>query len=169
MGNNREMTDHLEEFEARTCSNCDVMHYYRKHIIAACVNCGFSLYPVPPEAVLEKVGRLVPRYRVPAKVKYTDSAPVEIEAVLQERGKRYGDWPTHAKIAQDIKHAMMQGRNWADLPPYMKESLEMIAQKAGRILNGDPRHEDSWDDIAGYAKLSADAIRDEKEKNEKKL
>src|SRR5690606_40704517 len=70
---------------------------------------------------------------------------------------------THAKIAQDIKHAMMQGRNWANLPPYMKESLEMIAQKAGRILNGDPRHEDSWDDIAGYAKLSADAIRDEKE------
>jgi hypothetical protein len=35
----------------------------------------------------------------------------------------------------------------------------MIAHKIGRILNGDPDYIDSWDDIAGYAKLVADRLR----------
>lgn len=35
----------------------------------------------------------------------------------------------------------------------------MIAHKIGRILNGDPNYRDSWDDIAGYAKLAADRCK----------
>jgi hypothetical protein len=35
----------------------------------------------------------------------------------------------------------------------------MIAHKIGRIINGDPDYIDSWDDIAGYAKLVADRLR----------
>lgn len=35
----------------------------------------------------------------------------------------------------------------------MKEALEMIQTKVGRILTGDPTHRDSWHDIAGYAVL----------------
>jgi len=35
---------------------------------------------------------------------------------------------------------------------------DMIANKLGRILNGDPNYADSWMDIAGYAKLVADRL-----------
>ncbi len=35
----------------------------------------------------------------------------------------------------------------------MKESFQMIANKIGRILNGDPLYKDSWTDIIGYATL----------------
>ena len=34
----------------------------------------------------------------------------------------------------------------------------MIAHKLGRIVNGDPNYADSWDDIAGYAKLVSDEL-----------
>ena len=40
-----------------------------------------------------------------------------------------------------------------------QEALDMIAHKIGRIINGDPDYADSWDDIAGYAKLVGDRLR----------
>lgn len=48
--------------------------------------------------------------------------------------------------------------NWELLQPFQVEALEMIAHKIGRILNGDPNYDDSWVDIAGYAKLVADRL-----------
>lgn len=72
---------------------------------------------------------------------------------LAERGTRYGDFPTHATITQNIKRSYVESPNWETLPDSMKESLEMIAHKIGRILNGDPTYADSWHDIAGYATL----------------
>lgn len=53
---------------------------------------------------------------------------------------------------------MVDSPNWAALPPDMKEALEMVAHKAGRILNGDPDYHDSWHDIIGYTKLVADRL-----------
>lgn len=76
-----------------------------------------------------------------------------VAATLKQRGKRYGDFDEHARITQNIKDAMKDSPNWQQLPPAMKESLEMIAHKMGRILNGDPTYADSWHDIAGYAQL----------------
>ena len=35
----------------------------------------------------------------------------------------------------------------------MRESLEMVAHKVARILNGNPGYVDSWHDVAGYVKL----------------
>lgn len=82
----------------------------------------------------------------------------EINETLSERGKRYGDFAEHARITQNIKRAMADSPNWADLSPDKKESLEMLAHKIGRILNGDPDYHDSWHDIVGYAKLVADTL-----------
>lgn len=84
--------------------------------------------------------------------------PSRIDATLTERGARYGDFPTRAKITQDIKSAMTQGRNWNSLASGQKEALEMVAHKIGRILNGDPDYHDSWHDIIGYTKLVADRL-----------
>ena len=35
----------------------------------------------------------------------------------------------------------------------------MIQHKIARILNGDPNWKDTWDDIAGYAKLIGDKLK----------
>lgn len=82
----------------------------------------------------------------------------DIAATLAERGTRYGDFEDHARITQAIKGAMADSPNWARLPSAMKESLEMVAHKIGRILNGDPNYHDSWHDIIGYTKLVADKL-----------
>lgn len=76
-----------------------------------------------------------------------------VQATLEERGKRYGPFTNHAEITQGIKHVMQDYVGWSKLSPSQKESLEMIAHKIGRILNGDPDYADSWHDIAGYATL----------------
>lgn len=88
----------------------------------------------------------------------------EITATLQERGNRYGPFDGHAMITQALKEVMNNSidgidTNWNTLTPDQKEALEMIAHKIGRILNGDPNYDDSWIDIAGYAKLVADRLR----------
>lgn len=76
-----------------------------------------------------------------------------VAKTLAERGKRYGSFDEHARITQNIKASIKDSPNWDSLTPSMKESLEMIAHKMGRILNGDPTYADSWHDIAGYAQL----------------
>ena len=82
----------------------------------------------------------------------------DIDATLAERGSRYGSFTEHARITQAIKAAMADSPNWATLSSDMREALEMVAHKAGRILNGDPEFHDSWHDIIGYTKLVADRL-----------
>jgi len=83
----------------------------------------------------------------------------DVQAMLSERGSRYGLFIGHAQVTQAIKDAMKQGRNWHIIPDDMKETLEMLAHKCGRILNGDPEYLDSWDDIIGYTQLICDRLR----------
>jgi hypothetical protein len=83
----------------------------------------------------------------------------DIEAVLIERGNRYGEFDAHSQITQDLKTIMQDTPNWSTLEPDMKEALEMIQHKIGRILNGDPYYDDSWIDIGGYSKLVADKLQ----------
>lgn len=81
-----------------------------------------------------------------------------IDATLAERGTRYGVYTEHARITQALKAVMQAEPNWAKLAAHQKETLEMIAHKIGRILNGDPHYHDSWHDIVGYSKLTADEL-----------
>ena len=85
---------------------------------------------------------------------------METRLILEERGKRYGSFDTHAMITQNLKRTMLLTPNWDILSSDKKESLEMIAHKIGRILNGDPEYKDSWVDIAGYATLVAEGLDD---------
>ena len=85
-----------------------------------------------------------------------------IDQILAERGKRYGVFTDHAAITQQLKVKLYTFRNgmpWAALTPDQQEALDMICHKIGRIINGDPNYADSWDDIAGYAKLVGDRLR----------
>ena len=90
----------------------------------------------------------------------------DITETLQERGKRYGSFIGDAGVAQQLKGVLRDVANdneqltngWDDLAPDMKEALEMMSTKMGRIVHGDPWYEDSWRDIAGYATLVADRL-----------
>ena len=81
--------------------------------------------------------------------------------ILEERGKRYGEFETHAAISQGLKAILFSACDKSKLDDDMIESLEMICHKLARIANGDPYYVDSWTDIAGYAQLVA--IRLEKQ------
>ena len=83
---------------------------------------------------------------------------MEIDQILEERGSRYGDFGSHAIITQNIKAAMRHSPNWAKLPNDMKEALEMVAHKVGRILNGDFTYADNVIDIIGYMQLVLDRM-----------
>lgn len=84
---------------------------------------------------------------------FGDIELTDIDKTLAERGNRYGDFQEHARITQNIKKAMADSPNWKDLSDDKRETLDMIAHKVGRILNGDPEYADSWHDIIGYTKL----------------
>lgn len=83
----------------------------------------------------------------------------DVAQTLEQRGHKYGvSFAVQSMTAQGLKHVMQQSPNWSKLSADKRESLEMIATKISRILNGDPEYHDSWHDVAGYAKLIADAL-----------
>lgn len=84
--------------------------------------------------------------------------PTDIHAVLHERGTQYGDFKVMAELAQELKGALRVNAS-SRLAPYQWESLDLICTKLARIVVGNPYHEDSWTDIAGYAKLVADQLQ----------
>ena len=84
---------------------------------------------------------------------------MQVKEILQERGKRYGEFKDHAEISQLIKFAMFESHGKElRLSADQRESLEMIAHKLARIVNGDPDYVDSWVDIVGYSQLVVDRL-----------
>lgn len=75
------------------------------------------------------------------------------EALTNERKSTHGDWTEQARLAWNIKHMLATGKNWNKLDATQSEAIDMIAVKLSRILTGDSREPDHWDDIAGYAYL----------------
>lgn len=91
-------------------------------------------------------------------IKNRDIEMADINQILEQRKGTHGNFSDHAQVTQDIKTTMQQSKNWPDLPACMKETLDMIAHKIGRVLCGDPFHQDHWDDMIGYTKLTADIL-----------
>lgn len=83
------------------------------------------------------------------------------EALIAERGARYGKFKDGAEIMQELKHVMHEVDGWSDLSPSQKEALDMIQHKVGRILNGDPNYDDNCKDVAGYATLIVNELNGE--------
>lgn len=89
-----------------------------------------------------------------------------VAQVLQERRNTHGDFKDHARVTQDLKTLINSRINnkpstSPTFPPptlSMRESLDMIAHKIGRILAGNPYTKDHWVDIAGYATLVANQL-----------
>lgn len=83
------------------------------------------------------------------------------EALITERGGRYGKFKDGADIMQSLKDTMRDVDGWSNLTASQKEALDMIQHKICRILNGDPTYDDSWKDIAGYATLIVNELNGE--------
>ena len=114
-----------------------------------------ELANMPPEEYLELLHSLSSgkgKERVAPKVD-------KVDATLTERGEDYGNYANKAVFIQEVKYPMRSGPSWDTMDPDMRESMEMIAHKMGRIAYGDPSHLDSWIDIAGYAKLVSDRLQ----------
>ena len=83
----------------------------------------------------------------------------DLSETLSARASRYGRWHDNAHVSQTIHRALTASPHWSDLPDFAREGLTMIGQKIARVLNGDPRYEDNWHDIAGYALLCEEECR----------
>lgn len=81
--------------------------------------------------------------------------------LLAEREKTHGNYEETARISQAIKSAMNTSDGWPALESDMKESLELIATKIGRIISGDRESKEHWEDISGYAILVSRRIESE--------
>lgn len=82
---------------------------------------------------------------------------VTVNVMLTKKEKTHGLYKETASLSQAIKDVMKSGKNWNNMTDPQKESLEMIALKLARILNGNKDHRDHWDGVAGYAALGGDA------------
>ena len=92
-----------------------------------------------------------------------------VQATLNERGNRYGDFTDHAQVAQDLQDLMRTSfkafddndnvlYGWEFLNPVQRQALTVLADKIAQILVGDPNYADNWHDIQGYAKLVEDRL-----------
>ncbi len=82
----------------------------------------------------------------------------DLASILAERARTHGQFADVASVAQRIKLTLRSAPGWDDLSEQQRESLEMICNKLGRILSGDPNEPDHWRDISGYAELIARAV-----------
>ena len=73
--------------------------------------------------------------------------------LLNEREEMHGDYGSLSVVSQRTKELWRAHPGWHRLSECQRESLEMIAVKVSRILNGDADFEDNWGDISGYADL----------------
>jgi hypothetical protein len=85
---------------------------------------------------------------------------MEVNEILSQREQQYGQYNIVSDISQNIKAIIKDSPNYKSMPTYMKESLDMIANKMARILNGNYYLRDSWNDISGYSGLVVMAMED---------
>lgn len=85
----------------------------------------------------------------------------DIKKTLAERATRYGSFRNNADTAQALKIVLSKGYTTGLLKSDQLEALDLICTKLARIVNGDCKYKDNWVDIAGYAQLVADNLKDE--------
>jgi hypothetical protein len=84
----------------------------------------------------------------------TDAFDEALKIVTQERGKKYGTSTSrNFKMAADGFALVAECHD-----PELRYALSMIWAKMARLICGNPEHEDSWLDIAGYARTACMVI-----------
>lgn len=86
------------------------------------------------------------------------AAAEDVQKLLDERGRSYGDFAHQAATAQALKDILRTAPGWGSMPADMREALDMSMVKVSRIVCGDPAHPDSWLDLVGYASLVSNRL-----------
>lgn len=81
-------------------------------------------------------------------------APTAEISVIREREGSHGDYVAQSAYAQSLKDLFRASPGWSRTPIPARESLDMIAVKISRILNGNAHEPDHWLDISGYSMLT---------------
>jgi hypothetical protein len=85
----------------------------------------------------------------------------ERDPLLVERNKTHGSFRLNAHFSQTLKSIVQSDSSgYALMKPEHREALDMIMMKVSRLMSGHAHFKDHWDDIAGYAKLGAEACED---------
>ena len=79
------------------------------------------------------------------------------DPILQKKQETHGEYYENASVAQALKAHMRPHLVGASVD--IRESVDLICTKLGRICAGDPTYKDHWDDIAGYARLIASQLK----------
>lgn len=82
----------------------------------------------------------------------------DLTAILEERGAKYGNWTDECNMIHDVMATFGGGGGYASMNNGQKEAFRRIVGKLARLANGDPNHDDSWIDVAGYAQLGSRCI-----------
>jgi len=99
-----------------------------------------------------------------------ESKPMgDIQETLLERESTHGNYPVQAEFSQDFKEQLRAHRNWESLSHAQRESLELICMKISRIMHGNPKEPDHWQDIAGYATLVVNDLEMNKDRVERRV
>lgn len=78
------------------------------------------------------------------------------DPLLIERQKTHGSFEKNAQYSQTIK-AVFREAGYHAFDNRQVEALDMIALKLSRILSGQEKFKDHWNDGAGYFNLGAEA------------
>lgn len=95
---------------------------------------------------------------LPANLTKALAAAAEIEKIIDERQKTYGDFTENAQVSQALKFVMEGTAGWKKLSAVQAEVLHQCALKTARILTGDPNSRQHWDDLAGYPQLVCERL-----------
>lgn len=108
----------------------------------------------------------VPVTEPPSPAAPVDKPVGETDAVLNTRSTTHGSYKDNARTTQHVKAYYRSQPGWNRLSDCQRETLDMVAHKISRALNGDPHERDHWLDMAGYSMLCVreiDGAFDEKE------
>jgi hypothetical protein len=80
---------------------------------------------------------------------------------LEKRRTTHGEYAVTANAYDNMMKVISRANeDRGRLPPELGTALSMIVMKIARIISGDCKHIDHWDDIAGYAILAAKELQE---------
>ena len=85
----------------------------------------------------------------PPPVHAHDSVTEAVDAIVTQRDAQYGSPKESFRLIADLKSLVA-----ACPDPVARHALDMICVKVARLVRN-PKHRDSWSDIAGYARAGA--------------
>ena len=85
-----------------------------------------------------------------------------LDGTLKTRGNRYGEFKDNANLTAQLMATIEDADigSTKQMNSMQREALHIICQKISRICNGDASYADNWHDIAGYATLIDNSLKD---------